>query len=116
MQRENSLDADAIGNLAHRERRAIAAAVDFDHHALERLDAFLLALANLHMDADAIADAKLREVASKTSVLDLLDDAIHGKMPSVEQVNLSELPPRLNHRYRPRRRSRMMLTAARTDR
>src|SRR5579862_8665165 len=96
MEGENSLDADPVRNLANRKRRAIAAAVDFDHHALERLHALLLTFANLHVDAHAIAHTKLGEVASKTSVLDLLDDAIHGKMPSVEQDNLSEPLARLN--------------------
>src|SRR5271166_2050785 len=96
MQREDSLDAHAVGNLAHGERSAIAAAIDFDHNALERLDALLFALANLDMDTDAVADAKLGEVAAKPAVFDLLDDAIHGKMPSVEPTNLSEPPRRLN--------------------
>src|SRR5690606_11259913 len=55
MQRENALDTLAERHLAHREGGARAAAVLADHQAFEHLDAFLLALAHLHVDADGIA-------------------------------------------------------------
>ena len=55
VQREDALDALPERHLAHRERRARAAPVHADHHALEYLDSFLVALANLDMDLDGIA-------------------------------------------------------------
>jgi hypothetical protein len=43
VQREDALDADAVGDLADGERRARATAVLTDHDALEDLDALLVA-------------------------------------------------------------------------
>src|SRR6266850_3066461 len=55
MQRENALHALAERHLAHRERGARAAAVHADHDALEDLNPFLVAFADLHVHADRVA-------------------------------------------------------------
>ena len=69
VQREDALDALAERHLAHREGRARAAAVHADHHALEHLDAFLVAFTHLHVDADGVAGLDrraLRQLARST--------------------------------------------------
>ena len=70
VQREDALDALAERHLAHRERRARAAAVQADHDALEDLDAFLVALAHPHVHADRVARLHRRPLGQ----LRLLDD------------------------------------------
>src|SRR5258705_6522627 len=55
VQREDALDALAEGHLADRERGARAAAVQADDDSLENLDAFLVALAHLHVHAHGVA-------------------------------------------------------------
>src|SRR6188768_2618865 len=52
---ENALDALAERHLAHREGGADAAPVHADDHAFEHLDALLVALAHLHVDANRVA-------------------------------------------------------------
>src|SRR2546428_326083 len=54
MEREDPFDPLAEGHLAHRERRARAAAVNPDHDAFENLNAFLIALAHLDVHADRV--------------------------------------------------------------
>src|SRR6185503_10997568 len=51
VEREDALDADAVGDLADREGRAHAGSTLGDAHALERLNALLLTL--LHADVHA---------------------------------------------------------------
>ena len=60
MQREDALDALAERHLAHRERGAHAAAVQADDHALEDLDAFLVAFL-----APSRAPARCRRTSSR---------------------------------------------------
>src|SRR6267142_1791513 len=55
VQREDALDALSEGHLADRERGACAAAVQTDDDPLENLDAFLVALAHLHVHAHGVA-------------------------------------------------------------
>src|SRR5882762_4899819 len=55
MQREDAFDTLAERHLAHRERRASAAAVQADDDALEDLDALLVALAHLHVHFHGVA-------------------------------------------------------------
>ena len=55
MQREDALDALAERHLADGEGRARAAAVHADHHALEHLDALLVAFAHLDVHANGVA-------------------------------------------------------------
>ena len=77
---ENSLDSHAIGNLAHRKRGAVAAPVDPDDNAFERLNALLFAFTNLNLEAHGIANAKCGEIGTHAAVFELLDDTIHGNI------------------------------------
>src|SRR5262245_27949900 len=54
VQWEDTLDALAERDLAHGERRARAAPVHPNHHALEHLDALLVAFAHLHVHAHRV--------------------------------------------------------------
>src|SRR5262249_23596184 len=56
---EDSLDADAVRDLADGERRPRALGDPADAHALEGLQASLLALADLRPDLDRVTRAKL---------------------------------------------------------
>src|SRR5690606_16846000 len=73
---ELALDADAVRDLADREagaRGAVRLGARGDH-ALERLQALLLALADLHLDAHGVTGAKVGERGLTDLVaLDLLD-------------------------------------------
>jgi hypothetical protein len=55
VQRKDALDAHAVRNLAHRERRARPTAVLTDHDALEDLDALLVTLLDEGVHANAVA-------------------------------------------------------------
>src|SRR5271154_1443142 len=79
MHREDSLDADAVRNLAHGKRRAIGAAVHFDHDAFEGLDALLLAFDDLDVNANRVADTEFRQVLAQAPLFELLDNGIHGR-------------------------------------
>src|SRR3954471_4840753 len=72
VQREDALDALAERHLAHRERRARAAAVHPDDHALEHLDALLVPFAHLHVHAHGIARLD-RRALGELSALDGLN-------------------------------------------
>src|SRR5215469_4846949 len=101
MERENSLDADSIRNLAHRESRAVTAAIYFDHDAFKRLDAFLFAFDHLHLQANRITDAELRNILAQFALFKLADDCIHGLFPKTRQLtyrnrlgdSISRIPP-----------------------
>src|SRR5687768_14414549 len=54
VQWKDALDALAERHLPDGERRTRAAAVHADHHAFEHLDAFLVAFAHLHVNADGV--------------------------------------------------------------
>ena len=71
MRRENALDADAEADAANREARPRVRAALLDDHALELLDAFLIAFGFLQSDVDAngIARAEGRQVLSHLSLL-----------------------------------------------
>src|SRR5262245_36559920 len=60
VQRKNALDPLAERHLAHRERRAGAAAMNADDDALEDLDALLVAFAHFHVHLHRIARPHLR--------------------------------------------------------
>src|SRR6476469_1204850 len=62
VQRKNALDTLPEGDLPDREGGARAAAMQADDDALEDLNAFLVALAYLHMHADGIARFHRRTV------------------------------------------------------
>src|SRR5206468_2504524 len=56
---EDALHTDVEAHLAHGERAAQARAVPLEHDALEDLDALLLALDDLVVNADRVSDAEL---------------------------------------------------------
>jgi len=60
--REDPLDADAVGNLADRERLANAAVLTADDDALENLDSLLIALDDLDMHFDRITDLERGDI------------------------------------------------------
>src|SRR4030095_5077930 len=59
-------------NLPNCESRRYLVAFDDHYHALEHLDAVFVTLLDLHMDANRISRAKLREIRSKLRTLDRL--------------------------------------------
>src|SRR5579862_3531367 len=79
MHRKDSLDADAVRNLANGEGRAVGAAIYFDHDAFEGLDALLLAFDDLDVNANRVADAEFRQVLAQAPLFELLDNGVHGK-------------------------------------
>src|SRR3954469_5208446 len=56
--RENALHSDSVGHLAHGEGAAQVALLLADDHALEDLDALLVALADLRVYPDRVADTE----------------------------------------------------------
>src|ERR1700676_510144 len=60
MEREDALNADAIGDLTHGKVRAITAAANLDDEAFEGLDALLFALDDADLEPDGITNAKRR--------------------------------------------------------
>src|SRR5439155_15268990 len=61
--REDALDANAVGDLANRERLADPTAAARDAHALERLNALLLTFLDAHVHTQRIAGAEGRNIA-----------------------------------------------------
>src|SRR6185295_17005816 len=78
VEREDALDADSTRNLADGERLPHAAAAPRDDDAREHLDAFLLALANLDVDPDAVSGREGRYAALQYRLLDVQQDVGHG--------------------------------------
>src|SRR5687767_12185635 len=75
--REDPLDADAVRNLADGERRASAFRDAADAHAFERLQAGLLAFANLRPHFDRVAGAKLRQCSlPKLALVDRVENPL----------------------------------------
>ena len=56
--REGALDADAVGELAHGEGLVDPAVLAADDHALEHLDALLVALDHADVDLQRVARAR----------------------------------------------------------
>src|SRR4029453_10973425 len=93
MQRENSLDALAVGNSAHSECFVKSAAFAANHYASEYLDSFLVPFHNPGMNAHAIAHGKLRRVAFLLFFLDGINDLIHKTPLSLPRRSLDEGGP-----------------------
>src|SRR5216684_3926411 len=91
MERENSLDTNAVRNLTHRESCAATAAINFDHDAFERLDAFLFAFDNAHLQPQRVANPELGDILAQATFFDFPDDVIHGK-PTPKQSGLQNYP------------------------
>src|SRR5207245_592075 len=62
MEREDTLDPDAIGDFSHRKRRAEPASPPADDDSLKLLDTLLIPLDDPDMDVDRIPGAKRLEV------------------------------------------------------
>jgi hypothetical protein len=77
VERETTLDAFAVGNLADGERGVHASATTGDHNAGENLDTLLAAFDNAGVDLDRIADIEVNDVRFQLLLLDFLDD-VHG--------------------------------------
>src|SRR5208282_3508011 len=84
MQGENPLDADSVRYFAHRKSRAVAAAIDLDHDPFELLEPLLLAFNDLDLNSQRIAGAKRGQILAQSTILEFLDDAIHGKQSSAQ--------------------------------
>src|SRR5205823_1780907 len=61
-ERKDTLDAHPVAHLAHGEGGVEMGPPPADHHALEDLDAFLVAFADLRVHLDRVADAKLGDL------------------------------------------------------
>jgi hypothetical protein len=81
MQWENAFDALAVGDSAHGECFIKSAAFATNYYASEYLDSFLVPFHNASMNAHAVADGKLRRVASLLFFLDGIDNLIHDNIP-----------------------------------
>ena len=78
MKRPCLLHADAAGRLADREGLTVSAALSLQNDALENLDTLTVAFLDLAVDANRVADVKLRNALLQLSVLNLLDDLIQS--------------------------------------
>jgi hypothetical protein len=93
MQRENSLDALAVGNSAHSECFVKSAAFTANHYAGEYLDSFLIPFHHPGMNSHAVAHGKLRRVAFLLFCLNGIDDLIHDKILSLPRRSFDEGGP-----------------------
>ena len=73
MDRENTLDALAVGDAAQRDRLGDAAAVTRNHNALEGLDTLFATFDNLHADFQRVANRELRNVGLQILTAQLLN-------------------------------------------
>ena len=76
VQREDALDADAVGHLAHRERLAHAAALLRDADAFEGLHALLLAFLHADIHANGVTGPERRDVVAQPLFL-RFDERMH---------------------------------------
>jgi hypothetical protein len=74
MERENALNADAVGHLPDGERCILAAAAPSYHNALEGLRALLVAFPDDGMDTNRVAGTKIGYVFSQAFVSDFFDE------------------------------------------
>src|SRR5450432_679693 len=82
--REDALDADAVGDLANGEGLADAAAALGDAHALERLQPLLLTFLYTHVHAQRVARAEGRNVGAEEFLLGL-NEYMHRALGAIEQ-------------------------------
>src|SRR5262249_54019720 len=95
VEHENTLDAHVETHLADGERAAEPGAVLLDDHPLEDLDAVLVALDDLVVDADGVADAKLRMVRPELGCFESLyfRDGVHGCCSGIVLLDAAYGPP-----------------------
>ena len=82
MQREDALDAFAVGDLADGEALVEAAAGTGDAHALVGLHAGPLAFDDLDIDLEGVAGLEIRHLLAEAGdllAIELLDN-VHGKL------------------------------------
>ena len=72
-----TLDAFAVGQLAHGERGVEAAVALGDDHPFERLQALAVALLDLDLHHQGIARGEVRNLALHLFRFELLDDIAH---------------------------------------
>ena len=85
VERENALDADAIGNLADRERRADSATTACNADAFKGLEAFLVTFTDAHVDPERVAGA---EGGDRLHPLFLcFDERVHREDPVEKSVS-----------------------------
>ena len=77
MQRENALDAFAVGDATYGESLVYSPALAGDDDTREDLDALLVAFAHLGVHADAVADLEGGDVRLQLRSGDLFNDGIH---------------------------------------
>src|SRR5450432_287047 len=82
--REDALDADAVGDLANGEGLAHAAAALGDAHAFERLQPLLFAFLDAHVHAQCVTRAEGRNVGAEKFLLGL-DEYMHKALGAEER-------------------------------
>src|ERR1700722_5421839 len=71
---EHALDALAVRDLAHGERRVQSTVADGDDDAFVRLDALAIAFDDLHLHDHGVARLEVRDLAGHALFLNLLND------------------------------------------
>src|SRR5947207_16012517 len=78
MNREDALDAFAVGNSANGKSLVQSAPFSSNHDASKNLDPFLVALHHPGVHANAVADLELRGVGLELFFLNSVDDPVHN--------------------------------------
>src|SRR5437016_3650840 len=81
MQREDALDAFAVGNATDCECFVEPASFAANYDASKNLNALLVALHDARMNVNAIAHGKLRRIALLLFFFNSIDDAVHRVPP-----------------------------------
>ena len=77
MERKNPLDTLAVGDAAHSECFVESASFATNHNASKYLDSFFVSFHDSRVNAYAIANRKLRQIAFFLFFLDSIDDLVH---------------------------------------
>src|SRR5436190_22955001 len=79
MNREDALDAFAVGNSANGKSLVQSAPFSSDHDASKNLDPLLVALHHPGVHANAVADLELRGVGLELFLFNSVDDPVHNE-------------------------------------
>ena len=84
VQRESTLNADAVRNTANGERFTDAAITLSHHSAFKSLKTLAATFHNLHVNANGVTDVELGQIGAELSLLDGTNDLTHfiGLLPS----------------------------------
>src|SRR4029077_6947213 len=85
MERKDTLDAVAKADLAH-GKAGLRPPAARNHHALECLQAFLVALLDLHVHADAVTRREFRNISTLGLSQQFLDDQVSHDCPPVTEI------------------------------